>query len=240
MGESSGRVVGPPGGCIDSRFFVSFPGEVQQANLAVHYCIVYEQGVVSRGCCLSLDASGDLDTCCCVESEESVCSTVDLDPTRAVEGTSAASEARAVPSAGPSTGHCPSSPPPVKRPRMQDHLQVDVSASTACSTTAGVIPSPSSCHAASPNSASMTNTITCRLKKLVHACNGTSPQNRENRPAAWSSQHGLLKSAGHSRLPDADQELVRIVAQYLRNMGFRLLGMVFLCFFYDDDDDILS
>ncbi|KRX84251.1 5'-3' exoribonuclease 1, partial [Trichinella sp. T6] len=201
--------------------FLTFSSLVKcNRRILLHYCIVYEQGVVSRGCCLSLDASGDLDTCCCVESEESVCSTVDLDPTRAVEGTSAASEARAVPSAGPSTGHCPSSPPPVKRPRMQDHLQVDVSASTACSTTAGVIPSPSSCHAASPNSASMTNTITCRLKKLVHACNGTSPQNRENRPAAWSSQHGLLKSAGHSRLPDADQELIRIVAQYLRNMGF--------------------
>ncbi|KRX90948.1 WD repeat-containing protein 26 [Trichinella pseudospiralis] len=104
---------------------------------------------------------------------------------------------------------------------MQDHLQVDVSASTACSTTAGVIPSPSSCHAASPNSASMmTNTITCRLKKLVHACNGTSPQNHENRSSVWLSQHGLLKSVGHSQLPVADQELVRIVAQYLRDMGF--------------------
>ncbi|KAL1244329.1 WD repeat-containing protein [Trichinella spiralis] len=200
MGESSGRVVGPPGGCIDSRTFF-LPCLVVRTFSSLVKC--------NRRILL-----------CTTVLFMSKASTVDLDPTRAVEGTSAASEARAVPSAGPSTGHCPSSPPPVKRPRMQDHLQVDVSASTACSTTAGVIPSPSSCHAASPNSASMTNTITCRLKKLVHACNGTSPQNRENRPAAWSSQHGLLKSAGHSRLPDADQELVRIVAQYLRNMGF--------------------
>uniref|UniRef100_A0A5S6Q454 Uncharacterized protein n=1 Tax=Trichuris muris TaxID=70415 RepID=A0A5S6Q454_TRIMR len=122
----------------------------------------------------------------------------------------------------------PSSPPPVKRPRMQDQLHVDVLVSSnppsavvsPSTTTTTTTTSSTVCHNLSQHNMTVpsTGTVASRLKKMVHACNGTSPR-CENGYTSCNADGLNIQRRPTIKYEREDSELLRIIAQYLKSMG---------------------
>ncbi|KFD70715.1 hypothetical protein M514_06049 [Trichuris suis] len=105
---------------------------------------------------------------------------------------------------------------------MQDQLHVDVLVSNPPS--AGVSPSNTTtsstpCHNLSQHmTVPSSGTVASRLKKMVHACNGTSPR-CENGYTVWNADGLNIQRFPPIKYDRADSELLRIIAQYLKTIG---------------------